>query len=130
MRRHPSTHLNRSIHRERDLRGFSRLVLLLFCGLVLAGGFLFAARQHFAAVQYGYQTEGLRQERDRLLAEEQQLLLSRDQVSAPSRIESVARELGLRPLQAGQVGIPRVGDKSSKAVGKSRVDSSRSHHRQ
>ena len=41
--------------------------MLLFCGLVLAGGFVFAAKQHFAAVQYGYEHETWRNERKRLL---------------------------------------------------------------
>ena len=60
MRRIPSKQRNSKIHRDRDLRALSRLALLLVCGLVLASGFLFAARQHFAAVQFGYQSEGLR----------------------------------------------------------------------
>ena len=55
MRRVPSTHLNSQVHRDRDVRALSRLALLLICGLVLASGFVFAAQQHFAAVDYGYQ---------------------------------------------------------------------------
>lgn len=112
MRRVPSKHHNSRIHHDRDLRALSRLALLLFCGLVLAGGFVFAARQHFAAVHYGYQSEGLRRERDRLLQEQQHLLLRREQAFAPARLESEARELGLRPVAASQLENQMAGRRS------------------
>ena len=104
MRRVPSTQQNSKIHRDRDLRALSRLALLLFCGLVLASGFVFAAQQHFAAVAYGYKSEGLRRERARLLEEKQHLLLQKEQAFAPARLATQARELGLKPLLASQVG--------------------------
>jgi cell division protein FtsL len=104
MRRVPSSQRNSKIHHDLDVRALYRLALLLFCGLVLAGGFVFAAQQHFAAVQYGYQSEGLRREREKLLQEQQHLMLKREQAFAPARLESEARELGLKPLVAGQLG--------------------------
>ena len=104
MQRHPSTQRNTRVRREHDVRALSRLILLLGCGLVLAVGFVFAARQHFAAVQFGYESESLRHERQQLLAEQQRLLLEKEQVSTPARLESAARQLGLKPLKAGQVG--------------------------
>jgi cell division protein FtsL len=104
MRRVPSTQQNSKIHRDRDLRALSRLALLLLCGLVLASGFVFAAQQHFAAVAYGYKSEGLRRERERLLEEKQHLLLQKEQAFAPARLAMKARELGLKPLVASQVG--------------------------
>jgi hypothetical protein len=112
MRRVPSQQRNSRIHRDRDLRALSRLALLLFCGLVLAGGFLFAAQQHFAAVSYGYKSEGLRRERERLLEEKQHLLLKREQAFAPARLAAQARELGLKPLQASQVGTQKAVSRS------------------
>ncbi|MBA3356632.1 MAG: cell division protein FtsL [Pyrinomonadaceae bacterium] len=104
MQRHPSNQRNTRVRRERDFRARSRLVFLLCCGLVLAVGFVFAARQHFAAVQFGYESESLRHERQHLLAEQQRLLLEKEQAAAPARLESAARQLGLKPLKAGQVG--------------------------
>ena len=104
MQRLPSDQRNARVRRERDVRTFSRLMLLLGCSLVLAVGFVFAARQHFAAVQYGYESESLRVERQQLLDEQQRLLLEREQVSTPARLELAARRLGLKPLKAGQVG--------------------------
>ena len=67
MERFPEYQRNAKVLRTRDVTALSRLALLLFCGLVLAGGFVFAAKQHFAAVQYGYQSEALRRERQQLL---------------------------------------------------------------
>jgi cell division protein FtsL len=103
MRRLPSTQKNFTITRERDRRAFSRFALLLMCGLVLTGGFVFAAGQHFAAVRYGYQSEELRRERARLLEEQRRLLLEREAATSPTRLERAAREIGLQPVQAAQV---------------------------
>lgn len=108
MKRVPSKQRNNKIRHERDARAIRRLSVLLCCGLVLAGGFVFAARQHFAAVQYGYQSESLRREREKLVQEQQHLMLEREQAFAPARLESEARGLGLRPLLASQLGTPRV----------------------
>jgi hypothetical protein len=112
MRRVPSEQRNSKIHRDRDVRALSRLALLLFCGLVLASGFVFAAQQHFAAVDYGYKSEELRSERARLLEEKQQLMLKKEQAFAPARLATQARELGLKPLLASQVGIQKANRRS------------------
>ena len=116
MRDLPSKQRNSSIRRERDVRALSNLALLLCCALVLAGGFVFAARQQFAAVHFGYESENLRRERDQLLQYQQRLLLQREQASVPTRLESAARQLGLRPMQAGQVGKPQVNGQSPISV--------------
>lgn len=112
MHRLPSKQLNTRVRRERDFRELSRLVMLLCCGLLLTVGFVFAARQHFAAVEFGYQSESLRNERQQLLAEQQRLLLEKEQASAPARLESAARQLGLKPLKAGQVGTQRANEQT------------------
>ena len=107
MNRVPSRQRNANIRRDRDVRALTRLALLLCCGLVLAGGFVFAAQQYFTAIQYGYKSETLRREREKLLAERQQLMLQKEQAFAPARLESEARELGLKPLLASQVGTQK-----------------------
>jgi cell division protein FtsL len=103
MKRFPEQQRNASIRRSRDVSALSRLALLLFCGLVLSGGFVFAAKQHFAAVQYGYKNEELRSERRKLLQQQQLLSLEKEKVSSPARLEPAARELGLKPATAGQI---------------------------
>lgn len=109
MRRSPSLQPNSVVHRERDLRALSRLALLLLCGLLLAGGFVFAAGQHFAAVRYGYQSEGLRRERARLLEEQRRLLLAREEMTSPAHLEAAARGMGLQAVQPAQVNVKKNG---------------------
>lgn len=103
MNRFPENQRNTKVRRSRDTSALSRLALLLFCGLVLAGGFVFAAKQHFAAVQYGYKSESLKLERKKLLEERQRLSLEREKITAPAKLEPAARQLGLQPTSAGQL---------------------------
>lgn len=105
MKRMPLDHFNSRIHRERDFSALSRLALLLLLGVTLTGGFLFAARQHFAAIEYGYKSEALRREQQRLLAEQRLLLLAKEEAFSPARLEPAARQIGLRPIAAGQVTV-------------------------
>jgi cell division protein FtsL len=104
MKRFPEYQQNTKVRRTRDANALSRLALLLFCALVLSGGFVFAAKQHFAAVQYGYENETLRNERKRLLEENQRLALEKERATAPDKLEPAARRLGLRPARPGQIG--------------------------
>jgi cell division protein FtsL len=129
MKRIPSKQRNAKIHHDRDLRALSRLALLLCCGLVLASGFVYAAKQHFAAVQYGYQSAGLRLERERLLQEQQHLLLRKEQASAPARLELEARELGLRPVAANQIETQKAGRRSQLPLAQTMLNPSASFQR-
>lgn len=109
VRRVPSRHRNAPIGREKDKDAFFRLGLLLFVGLVLACGFVYAGRQHFAALQYGYQTENLRRERDQLADEQRRLSLQREEAASPVRLEQAAKQLGMQSLQPAQVDPLRQG---------------------
>lgn len=129
MRRVPSKQRNSRIHRDRDVRALSRLALLLVCGLVLASGFVFAAQQYFTAVEYGYKSESLRLERDKLLEEKQQLLLMKEQAFAPARLASQARELGLRPLQASQIETQKASSRSQIPIAPALLNPSASFQR-
>jgi hypothetical protein len=129
MRRVPSKQRNSRIHRDRDARALSRLALLLLCGLVLASGFVFAAQQHFAALEYGYKSEALRLERARLLEEKQQLLLQREQAFAPARLAVEARELGLKPILPSQVGTQTPNTRSQVPVAPALLNPSASFQR-
>jgi len=104
MKRFPEFQQNAKVRRARDATALSRLALLLFSGLVLAVGFVFAAKQHFAAVQVGYKSEDLRAERKKLLEENQRLALEKERVTAPDKLEPAARRLGLKPATPGQIG--------------------------
>jgi hypothetical protein len=80
-----------------------RLALLLVCGLVLAGGFVYAAGQHFTAVQYGYKSEELRREQAGLLEEQRRLNLERERAATPEHLGAAAREIGMQPIQPAQI---------------------------
>lgn len=115
IRRVPSRQRNARIVRENDRDTFLRLGLLLVCGLGLAGGFVYAGRQHFAALRYGYETETLRRERDQLADQQRRFLLQREAVASPVRLERAAKELGMQPLQPAQIDPLRQGVRSSNA---------------
>ena len=102
MRRVPQQYPNPYVRRERDPRAARRQMLLLASCLVLASGFVFAARQQILAVEYGYKTEALRREREQLLDEQRRLLLAVEEQSSPAQLEQAARELGMQPARAEQ----------------------------
>src|SRR5881296_256815 len=104
IRRVPSRQRNSLIHRERDRGLIRKLVALLVCGLVLSSGFVYAAREHFAALQLGYQSENLRRERQQLLEDQRRLLLEREEAASPLKLERAARRLGMQSVQPAQVG--------------------------
>src|SRR5260370_1700190 len=99
VRRVPSRQRNANVIREHDSRALRRLALLLLCGLVLAGGFLYACGQHFAALSFGYQTEALRREREHLLEDRRPFLLAREEAASPARLDRAARQPSLPPFQ-------------------------------
>jgi cell division protein FtsL len=104
-RRASAARVNARIAVERDNRVFFGQILLLVCGVMLAGGFVYAAEQKFAAVNLGYRAETLRQEREGLLAERRRLLLERDRIISPSQLEQAAKEAGLIAASAAQVQV-------------------------
>ncbi|HEX8456934.1 MAG TPA: hypothetical protein VF656_06540 [Pyrinomonadaceae bacterium] len=110
MKRFPQQNFNHGVRREYDARALKRQLVMLVCGLVMAGGFVVATGQHFRAVRYGYDGEKLRAERARLLAERQQLLLQISEATAPASLDRAAREIGMQPARAAQI---------NRAVGKS-----------
>ena len=103
VRRIPSRQRNAPVARERDRGALFRLGLLLLCGLTLAGGFVYAGGQHFAALRLGYQTEDLRKVRTDLAEDQHRFLLEREVAASPARLEQAARQLGMQPMQAGQI---------------------------
>ena len=114
VRRIPSRQRNAPITRERDQGALARLGLLLLCAVLLAGGFVYAGIQHFAALRLGYQTEKLRRVRDHLAEDQRRFLLEREATASPARLERAARQLGMQPLQSAQIDpLRRVREESS-----------------
>ena len=74
----------------------------------IALGFLFLlvmtyAFQHFKAIEYGYNIQTLKSQRDGIVEMNRALRLEEATLSNPDRIEKIARQFGLQPLEAGQV---------------------------
>jgi cell division protein FtsL len=107
MRRFPQQNFNHGVRRERDGRALKRQLVMLVCGLAMAGGFVVAAGQHFAAVRYGYDGEKLRAERARLMQEQQQLILQINAATAPASLDRAAREIGMQPARPSQINRAR-----------------------
>jgi len=129
MQRIPEQQRNARVRRAHDKTALSRLALLLFCAFVLAAGFVFAAKQHFAAVQYGYETESLRNQKKQLIEDNQRLALEKEQASAPSRLEPAARQLGLLPATAGQISGSLRSAKSKQEVTKTKTSAEKASKR-
>lgn len=79
------------------------LSLLFLCGLVLAGGFIFAAGQHFNAVAMGAKSEYLQRDRMILIDQQRRLLLEREELTSPIRLEVEARKLGLKSVTPNMI---------------------------
>ncbi|HZG53400.1 MAG TPA: hypothetical protein VEZ40_14815 [Pyrinomonadaceae bacterium] len=116
MKRFPQQNFNRGVRRERDTRALRRQLVMLACGLVMAGGFVVAAGQHFAAVRYGYDGEKLRAERARLMAEQQQLILQINAATAPASLDRAAREIGMQPARPSQINRARGSSPTGRAA--------------
>lgn len=86
------------VRRERDPIPWRYCFLTLLCGLVLVGGFFFAARQHFSSIDYGIKNSQLRKQKDELVATQRQLLLAKEVALSPQAIKKVAKEIGLTEI--------------------------------
>src|SRR6195256_3951771 len=83
--------------RAREMKQFGIALCLLFA---LVMGY---ALQHFRAIEFGYQIETLRTQRDGLLEMNRALRLEEASLRDPERIDVMARKLGLQSPQPGQV---------------------------
>jgi cell division protein FtsL len=83
--------------RSREMRQFGIALSVLFL-LVMT-----FAWQHYKAIEYGYQIEGLKAQRNGMIEINRALRLEEASLRDPSRIDNWAREHGLQPPQAGQI---------------------------
>jgi len=83
--------------RRREIRMFSASVAALF---LLA---LFYAWQHFRAIEYGYRIEVQKSEVVRLTEMNRALKLEEASLRDPGRIDTLARQMGLKAPDPGQV---------------------------
>jgi cell division protein FtsL len=83
--------------RAREMKQFGIALCILFA---LVMGY---ALQHFRAIEFGYQIEALRNQRDGLLEMNRALRLEDASLRDPERIDVMARALGLQSPQPGQI---------------------------
>jgi cell division protein FtsL len=83
--------------RRREIRMFSASVAALFLLM------MFYAWQHFSSIEYGYRIEAQKSERERLVEVNRSLKLEAASLRDPSRIDVLARQMGLESPEPGQV---------------------------
>jgi cell division protein FtsL len=83
--------------RRREMKVFAT-VLFVLLALVMV-----YVWQHFSAIDYGYKIERLRSQRDEVTEANRALKLEEASLRDPSRIDALAKGMGLQSPQAGQV---------------------------
>jgi cell division protein FtsL len=86
--------------RARQMRSFAAAATVLFSLIMVYG------LQHFYAIESSYRVESEKLMLEQLREQNRQLRLNEAQLSQPSRIDQMARELGLGAPQPGQVVHP------------------------
>jgi cell division protein FtsL len=86
--------------RVREMRVFAAALTVLFSLIMIYG------LQHFSAIERSYSVEAEKQVRDQLREENRQLRLAEAELTEPSRIDGMARQLGLAEPAPGQVVHP------------------------
>jgi len=76
-------------------RRWATYSLMAFCIMLLAGGFFFAAQQHFSSMDYGMKNSRLRKHIDDLEAEKRRLILAREISLSPAEIKKAVKRAGL-----------------------------------
>ena len=86
------------IKHERDPIPWRYCLLTLVCGLILVGGFFWAARQHFSAMDFGIKNAKLRKSKSDLETEQRRLALVKEMSLSPAEIKKFAQKNGLQDL--------------------------------
>jgi hypothetical protein len=104
-----STNLKRKsqVRRTGDPIPWKYCLLTLVCGLLLVSGFFWAARQHFASMDYGMKNAKLRKQIDELKSEKRRHQLSREIALTPGEIKKAAKKLGLKAITAKNIEVIR-----------------------
>ena len=92
-----------AVRREADRQAECRLAFVVLTSMLLAGGFLLSAWQHFAALECQYQRQKLRGERSQLQFKFEQLKAERERVGTLDRLAQEARAIGLQGIQPQQI---------------------------
>jgi cell division protein FtsB len=94
---------NLTIVREADTRRQWEYVAVAMLGAMFVLGLLIYGAQLYQYQQYGYQIEEAQKRKDQLEKRQDNLLLIRDKLQDPARIELFARRMGMVPSAPGQM---------------------------
>jgi cell division protein FtsL len=98
--------------RRREMRSFTLAMGALFLLVMVY------VWQHFAAIEVGYHVEAQKSQVEQLREDNRQLRLTEAQLSDPSRIDRIAKQLGLDSPQPGQVVRPDGSDANAPVLAK------------
>ena len=105
MKKATSPQRRSNVRRQRDPLPWKYCFLTLVCGLLLVAGFFWAARSHFASMDYGMKNAELRKQIEDLQSENRRLQLSREIALSPAEIKKAAKKLGLTAMTAENIEI-------------------------
>jgi hypothetical protein len=88
------------VRRERAPMPWQYFLLSVVCGLVLAFGFFYAAKQHFSTIESSMKNSDMRKAKEKLVAEQRKLKVERDEVSSEAYIEKAGLKIGLRKFSS------------------------------
>jgi cell division protein FtsB len=94
---------NLTLVREADTRRQWEYVAVAMLGAMFVLGLLIYGAQLYQYQQYGYQIEEAQKRKDQLEKRQDNLLLIRDKLQDPARIELFARRMGMVPSAPGQM---------------------------
>jgi cell division protein FtsL len=94
---------NLTLVREADTRRQWEYIAVAMLGAMFVLGLLFYGTQLYRYQQYGYQIEEAQKVKDSLVQKRNTLQLQRDQLQNPTRIESIAKGMGMVPSVPGQL---------------------------
>ncbi len=80
-------------------------LLTLVCGLILVVGFFFAARQHFASIDFSIKNSRLRKQIEDLEAGKRRLILAKEIALSPAEIKKAAQKIGFREMTASNIEV-------------------------
>ena len=92
-----------SLSRLPRFRTGASAVLIVLCAVVIAAGGLFYLWQRYQFTRLGFEVAQLRQRKAELQEKLEPLQVEVDYLSRLERIDTLARELGMRPPAPGQV---------------------------
>jgi cell division protein FtsL len=94
---------NLTLVREADTRRQSEYVAVAMLGAMFVLGLLIYGTQLYQYQQYGYLIEDAQKQKDQLEKKQGNLLLLREKLQDPARIEPIARRMGMVSSAPGQL---------------------------